>query len=176
MTPNVACVVIPKKSRVLGITRREDHNDWGLPGGKLESGEDPKVGAARELLEETGIKVAPEDLYELFRAQDGEWSAITFAALVSDVEPKRQEGEGLVDWVTWDDLKRGSFGPYNRQLHDALRVSMPTGYMNGGWMRGRSVEDIDEIRAEAERSSRLLGDVAFDWDVGRILAHIPVKR
>lgn len=32
---------------------------WGLPGGRVDEGEDPIVGACRELLEETGIVVDP---------------------------------------------------------------------------------------------------------------------
>ena len=34
--------------------------DWSLPGGGLRRGEDPAEGAVRELMEETGIKIAPD--------------------------------------------------------------------------------------------------------------------
>ena len=39
-----------------------DHNWVFTPGGGLHSGEDPRAGAVRELVEESGIEVAPEDL------------------------------------------------------------------------------------------------------------------
>lgn len=38
---------------------------WGVPAGKLESGESPKEGAVRELLEETAILVNQSDLSEI---------------------------------------------------------------------------------------------------------------
>lgn len=40
----------------------EDAGEWALPGGRIEHGESPRVGAARELEEETGLAVAPGDL------------------------------------------------------------------------------------------------------------------
>lgn len=36
--------------------------DWDLPGGAIELGEDPKLTAARESLEETNLHISPEDL------------------------------------------------------------------------------------------------------------------
>ena len=39
-----------------------DPERWGPPGGHLEPGEDPASGAARELLEETGVRLEPDDL------------------------------------------------------------------------------------------------------------------
>ena len=39
-----------------------DPEKWGPPGGHLEPGEDPAEGAARELLEETGVRVDAADL------------------------------------------------------------------------------------------------------------------
>jgi 8-oxo-dGTP diphosphatase len=39
-----------------------DPERWGLPGGHLEEGEDPAEGAARELEEETGVRLDPAEL------------------------------------------------------------------------------------------------------------------
>ncbi|MFI7547717.1 NUDIX hydrolase [Actinoplanes sp. NPDC049599] len=41
---------------------RPEQHWWFTPGGGLAEGETPAQGAARELHEETGLKVAPEDL------------------------------------------------------------------------------------------------------------------
>jgi 8-oxo-dGTP pyrophosphatase MutT (NUDIX family) len=35
---------------------------WFTPGGGLDPGEDPRAGAVRELFEETGLKLAPDEL------------------------------------------------------------------------------------------------------------------
>jgi 8-oxo-dGTP pyrophosphatase MutT (NUDIX family) len=43
---------------------RREHDYWITPGGGLESGEDAAQGAARELYEETGLRLAPEALGE----------------------------------------------------------------------------------------------------------------
>ncbi|MDB5185226.1 MAG: ADP-ribose pyrophosphatase [Candidatus Saccharibacteria bacterium] len=38
------------------------NGQWSLPGGGLHRGEDPALGASRELYEETGIRASPERL------------------------------------------------------------------------------------------------------------------
>lgn len=44
--------------------QRPDQLQWFTPGGGLEPGETPREAAARELREETGLEVRPEDLGE----------------------------------------------------------------------------------------------------------------
>ncbi|WP_284014381.1 NUDIX hydrolase [Halobaculum litoreum] len=60
----VASVVVRDGDRVLLGRRAVDphRGRWGTPGGNLEHDESPAVGAARELCEETGVRVAPADL------------------------------------------------------------------------------------------------------------------
>jgi ADP-ribose pyrophosphatase YjhB (NUDIX family) len=44
------------------LLRQPPGTSWGLPAGLLRRGEEPILGAVRELAEETGIGVRPEDL------------------------------------------------------------------------------------------------------------------
>ncbi len=48
----------PGAERELALVHRPHRKDWSFPKGKLEEGEHPVVAAAREVLEETGLRVA----------------------------------------------------------------------------------------------------------------------
>jgi 8-oxo-dGTP pyrophosphatase MutT (NUDIX family) len=64
-----ACIVIPTGNtieEILAISRRNDFTKWGIPGGKQDPGESNAVCACREIGEELGIFLAPEDLIPLY--------------------------------------------------------------------------------------------------------------
>lgn len=52
------------------LHRRDDHDFWAFPGGKLEPGESLETCLTREMLEETGLKVAPERLLGVFSSPE----------------------------------------------------------------------------------------------------------
>ena len=56
------------------IVHRPRYDDWSLPKGKLDPGEDHATAAAREMLEETGFEsVRGEQIQELrYRTSDGD--------------------------------------------------------------------------------------------------------
>ena len=66
-------ILVDRRGRLLLQERDEfpviDPEKWGPPGGHLEDGEDPAEGAARELLEETGVRLDPAGL-RLWRTID----------------------------------------------------------------------------------------------------------
>ena len=67
--PKVAAIcVVPRGDKVLMIRRGTDrgYGHWGLPGGYVDRGEVVEQAAAREVWEETGLRVEPGELVGLF--------------------------------------------------------------------------------------------------------------
>jgi ADP-ribose pyrophosphatase YjhB (NUDIX family) len=61
----VSAVVLDESGRILMI-RRTDNDLYAIPGGGLEAGETVSEAVAREVLEETGIRVEVVDLVGVF--------------------------------------------------------------------------------------------------------------
>jgi 8-oxo-dGTP pyrophosphatase MutT (NUDIX family) len=59
--PGVTAVVVDDARRIL-LVRRSDNGRWTLVTGCLDPGEQPAVGAAREVEEETGVEVEVEGI------------------------------------------------------------------------------------------------------------------
>lgn len=60
-TPGGSAAVIDDDSLLL-VEDFRDAGTWKLPSGRIELGETPREGVARELKEETNLSVAPDDL------------------------------------------------------------------------------------------------------------------
>lgn len=106
---------------VLGAARKDLHpTNWGLPGGKLDDGEDAIDAAIRETFEETGVSVVLDPV-PLYWGPDTSSSGdlrycVTYLATAYTGDPRQQEGEGQAAWVQWQDLLDGVFGGYNSAL------------------------------------------------------------
>ena len=57
--PGVSGVVLDEAGRIL-LAQRVDDEEWTVISGVLDPGEEPAVGLAREVLEETGVRVHVE--------------------------------------------------------------------------------------------------------------------
>ncbi|GHF69984.1 hypothetical protein GCM10018790_54870 [Kitasatospora xanthocidica] len=122
-----AVVVLDASGRVLMLRRREDDvlpGLWDYPAGGLEPGEGVRAGALRELREETGLTVAPEDV-EYVRAVDFPGAdgrpirQFVFTATVPDGTPVTLTEHDRYVWADLDDPPPTSAG-YHEVL-DFLR-------------------------------------------------------
>lgn len=106
-------VLIHKDGMFLGVARRKDPNDFGLPGGKVDANETEEEAAIRECFEETGVKIS--NLKEVNRRNVGPDEACTFTCDWEN-DPATQPGEPECKWVTAETLTKGVFGEYNSNL------------------------------------------------------------
>jgi 8-oxo-dGTP diphosphatase len=105
-------VLDPSLARVLLVEHR--WRGWVPPGGKAEPGEVPRVAAARELLEETGLTV---DLLRrpaavMARSYHPDWPltlGLTYAAIADPSAPLVAEPAQSVAWKSLDEPWTSSF-------------------------------------------------------------------
>lgn len=118
---HVAAAIIRRNNRLL-ICRRGAGGScaflWEFPGGKLEPGETPQACLVRECMEELGVLVKPERLYEtaMHTYPDGQVELFFYlASIVEEKEPYETVHTGM-KWVTQQELSGYSFCPADEKL------------------------------------------------------------
>ena len=112
------CIIRDAEARDAGETdrllllRQPPGRGWGLPKGLLKRHEHPAVGAARELFEEAGVRIAPQELtpavpnaiIHLVGVVDTVW----FGTVPASTTQLRVDGGEVLEaaWFPVDDLPR----------------------------------------------------------------------
>ena len=107
------------------LLRSQDVYDpgvWGIPGGRVDEGEDPKDAAKRETKEEIGswrLRVFAEPIH-VWRAPDADFEYQTFLAISLDgeLEPKLNWENDDAIWASTDTVLSGEID--GRRVHPGV--------------------------------------------------------
>jgi 8-oxo-dGTP pyrophosphatase MutT (NUDIX family) len=118
MNGTVQVVLVNKEGLVLGVSRKTDHNDFGLVGGSLEDYDlTPEAGAIRETKEETGLDINNLKLIYVKVTRDGRIGYTYLANYSGEIE---YDEPHVVKWTTFSELIKGSFGHWNLQVYQSM--------------------------------------------------------
>jgi 8-oxo-dGTP diphosphatase len=98
---SVTGIVLRDDGRVLAIKRHDDGR-WVPPGGVLELDETPQDGVAREVYEETGLKVQPLRLSGVYKNMRLGVVSLAFVCEVTGGEEHASNEADRVAWLTRD--------------------------------------------------------------------------
>ncbi|MFD5029377.1 NUDIX hydrolase [Streptomyces sp. NPDC058405] len=122
---SVAGVIVDDQGRALLIKRR-DNGHWEPPGGVVEAGETLPDALQREVLEETGIKIAlPATLTGVYKNMTGLIVSLVFRCQAVDGQLTTGDETKALRWVTRDEVAELADEAYAIRVQDALDVASP---------------------------------------------------
>lgn len=121
---SVTGIVFREDGRVLAIQRCDDGR-WVPPGGVLELAETPSEGVAREVLEETGIKIQAEQLTGVYKNMRRGVVTLAFRCTVIGGDTHPTDEARRVAWLTLDEAKNDMVEARAVRVTDALSDAAP---------------------------------------------------
>lgn len=120
--------LLVKKGQILVVSRKNNPDDFGLPGGKIDPGETAKGAIIREIWEETGVEVTHcEPIFEdKDRVEGGEpRPCLAFLIRSWKGEPSSKEA-GVVKWADQSVITdpATSFHEYNARLFASMSPAL----------------------------------------------------
>ena len=112
-------VIINKEGLVCLVSRKEDHDDFGLPGGKVDEGETPEEAAVRECKEETGINIT--NLRLIFAMHRKSRMGYTYLAdYTGEINFDEKKEPHVVKWAKMSEATKGSFAYWNKMVSESM--------------------------------------------------------
>lgn len=122
---SVAGVIVDERDRALLIKRR-DNGHWEPPGGVVEAGETLPDALQREVLEETGLKIAlPAALTGVYKNMTGLIVSLVFRCRAIDGQPTTGDETKALHWATRDEVTQLANEAYAIRVLDALDATSP---------------------------------------------------
>ena len=115
------CGLLFHNNKILSVSRKSNHNDFNLFGGKLENGETWEQALIRECYEETGYSVNIIPVYYEAMCDDTLVRAYICIAIDWDLDyPERDLA--VVEYLSPSALTSGAFGDYNSKLFKHFNI------------------------------------------------------
>jgi mutator protein MutT len=118
----VCLVTFNQSNQILAVSRKTDHSDFGLPGGKIDPGETPLEALIREIKEETGLdlkNIQFQFIRDCNHQLDMKPCAVYTAEVVGDINHNEPH---VVKWVEPKVVTQGSFGDFNIATFQKLNI------------------------------------------------------
>ena len=123
----VAAIIYDAQTKKVFMSQRTDKSNfgkWEFPGGKIESGESPKAALKRELMEEIGINVEPEDMSAFYSKQhnyhDKSVDLSFFLITQYQGQPEGKEGQAI-QWFGSDQLNELDVLAANKEIVELIQ-------------------------------------------------------
>jgi len=120
MKYTVQAIIFNENMEVLAVSRKTNHNDFGLCGGKVDP-EDASLADAlkREVMEETGLTIDMDSAELVFAIHKDGYMGYTYLIKSWSGEIQTDEPH-VVKWTHFAEIMTGSFGRYNTLVGESL--------------------------------------------------------
>ena len=121
---SVAAAIVRDDGRILAI-RRRDNGHWEPPGGVLELGESIEEGLRREVREETGLEIEPEQLTGVYKNMARGVVALVFRCHATQGEPSTSAEAQDLQWLEPAEVPELMDEAYAVRILDAVSSGPP---------------------------------------------------
>ena len=121
-TKRAVCGLLFHNNKILSVSRKSNHNDFNLFGGKLEGGETWEEALIQECYEETGYNIRIIPVY--YEAMCYDTLVRTYICIATDYSLEYPERDlAVVKYLSPSELTSGSFGDYNKALFKHYNIN-----------------------------------------------------